>query len=71
MVEVHCKTCGKSVLKPLKEYRRRIKNGHAEFYCGNRCSVKDNPILMANAQKSKENPRQTYEKLQRAKKIKG
>lgn len=45
---VQCHHCGKDIHKPLKEYRRRIKNGHNTFFCNGTCATYHNPALVSN-----------------------
>lgn len=44
-VSLVCGVCGKAFEKPANEYRRRIKAGAVEFYCGLSCtSVHSNAV---------------------------
>lgn len=41
-IELICNTCGVSFDKPLNEYKRKLKLGKTEFFCGLSCSGKRN-----------------------------
>jgi len=43
---VQCATCSKSVSKPTKEVKRRLKESHVKFYCNNSCSIRDIPRML-------------------------
>ncbi len=62
-IEIKCNHCKKPVLKELKEHTRQIKNGNNKFYCNLSCCAHENKIMMANAQKSKDFPTETINKL--------
>ena len=40
-IEIICKTCGKTTLKPKNEVNRQTKNGRTEFYCNLKCAGKN------------------------------
>lgn len=38
-IDIVCATCGKTFVKSLREYKRRLKQGHTRFFCNLKCNA--------------------------------